>query len=126
MRRFTILASLAPLGIALAGCGSAADHEAAEAQGAAINTGERARMADAFVDAFGVNTHLDYGGYADRFRSVVKPALRGIGIRHIRDGAGYFDKGSNADMMRELNRDLGIRVNLVLSHEDPADGVPRV
>jgi hypothetical protein len=48
---------------------------------------EAARPADAFVDFFGVNTHLGYYDTAYRdYEGIVKPRLLELGVRHIRDG----------------------------------------
>lgn len=50
-------------------------------------TAEPARAADAFVDFFGVNTHLGYYDTAYRdYEGIVKPRLLELGVRHIRDG----------------------------------------
>ncbi len=48
---------------------------------------ESVRPADAFVDFFGVNTHLGYYDTAYRdYEGIVKPRLLELGVRHIRDG----------------------------------------
>ncbi len=50
---------------------------------------ESARAADAFVDFFGVNTHLGYYDTAYRdYEGIVKPRLLELSVRHIRDGTG--------------------------------------
>jgi hypothetical protein len=64
---------------------------------------ESARPADAFVDFFGVNTHLGYYDTAYRdYEGIVKPRLLELGVRHIRDGTfndevlgKYFDLGQH-------------------------------
>lgn len=52
-----------------------------------------ARPADAFVDSIGVNTHLHYldTNYA-QFDETVRPRLRELGTRHIRDGVVAREK----------------------------------
>ncbi len=63
---------------------------------------ERARQADEFIDSIGVNVHLHYNdtSYGD-YERIIKPGLRELGIRHLRDGIvlGRPDKEA---MMREL------------------------
>jgi hypothetical protein len=62
---------------------------------------ESARPADAFVEFVGVNTHLGYYDTAYRdYEGIVKPRLRELGVRHIRDGT------FNDDVLREY-LDLG-------------------
>ena len=62
---------------------------------------ESARPADAFVDFFGVNTHLGYYDTAYRdYEAIVKPRLLELGVRHIRDGT------FNDDVLRKY-LDLG-------------------
>jgi hypothetical protein len=49
--------------------------------------GPAAVSADALVDSVGVNIHLSYSDTAyDQFDEVVVPALRRLGVRHVRDG----------------------------------------
>jgi len=53
----------------------------------ATTRAESARPAAAFVDFFGVNTHLGYSDTAYRdYEGIVKPRLLELGVRHIRDG----------------------------------------
>ncbi|MEP7342571.1 MAG: hypothetical protein ABI977_32890 [Acidobacteriota bacterium] len=63
---------------------------------------ERARQADEFIDSIGVNVHLHYNdtAYAN-YEEVIKPKLRELGLRHLRDGVtlGRPDKEA---MMHEL------------------------
>ncbi|MUL35706.1 hypothetical protein BWI75_04910 [Gloeocapsopsis sp. AAB1 = 1H9] len=48
---------------------------------------EQARSADAFVDSIGVNVHLTYTDTAyGKYKSIIRPRLQELGIRHIRDG----------------------------------------
>ncbi|MBF2025188.1 MAG: hypothetical protein IGS48_00265 [Oscillatoriales cyanobacterium C42_A2020_001] len=75
------------------------------------------KTADSFVDAIGVATHLRYLDTAyGRYEEVIKPRLRELGVRHIRDGGkdpGMFQK------MNDLAR-IGIKSTLVM---DPRDGI---
>ncbi len=67
----------------------------------ATTRAESTRPADAFVDFFGVNTHLGYydTAYGD-YEGMVKPRLMELGVRHIRDGT------FNDDVLRKY-LDLG-------------------
>lgn len=63
---------------------------------------ERARQADEFIDSIGVNVHLHYNDTAyGEYERIIKPRLRELGLRHLRDGIvlGRPDKEA---MMREL------------------------
>lgn len=75
------------------------------------------RSANAFVESVGVATHLRYldTAYA-RYEDVIKPRLRELGVRHIRDG------GRDPLMFQKLNdlAKLGIQSTLVM---DPRDGI---
>ncbi|MBV9334508.1 MAG: hypothetical protein JO243_01345, partial [Solirubrobacterales bacterium] len=57
-----------------------------------------AREADAFVDSVGINTHLHYQGtvYDTAFKTIIRPKLLALGIRHVRDGA-YTYAGAGPD-----------------------------
>lgn len=63
---------------------------------AALSSGlissKQARSADSFVDSVGVAVHL---GYTDttygKYDEIVKPRLRELGVRHIRDGVRLED-----------------------------------
>jgi hypothetical protein len=53
--------------------------------------GIRAHQADALVESIGINIHAwPRSSYVsgDRWRSVILPALRELGVRHLRDGVG--------------------------------------
>lgn len=84
--------------------------------------GEQARSADEFIDSIGINIHLAYteGIYGD-YEGVVKPRLRELGVRHVRDGLEprRFDM---AEKFRDLYGTLGIRSLLISNprHHDPA------
>lgn len=73
---------------------------------------EQARSADSFVDSIGVNVHLTYTDTAyGKYKSIIRPRLQELGIRHIRDGfvrkrAKYYQR------LREL-ADLGIHATLI-------------
>jgi hypothetical protein len=79
--------------------------------------GERARSADSFVNSIGVAVHLRYldTSYA-RFHDVIKPRLRELGVRFIRDG------GNDPAFFAKLNdlAALGIKSLLVM---DPRAGI---
>jgi hypothetical protein len=57
-------------------------------------------MADRFVDSIGINTHL-FEGYYDNtdtyynYSTIIRPALIGSGIRHIRDNMAVDNPGGN-------------------------------
>lgn len=48
--------------------------------------------ADDFVNSIGVNIHLSYfnGVYDTGLESIIKPKLKRLGIRHVRDGGRYY------------------------------------
>lgn len=75
------------------------------------------RTADSFVDSIGVATHLRYLDTAyGRYEDLIKPRLRELGVRHIRDG------GKDPTLFQKLNdlTQLGIKATLVM---DPRDGI---
>lgn len=81
-----------------------------------------ARAADAFVDSIGVNVHLTYADttYAD-YESVIKPRLRELGVRHLRDGC-QRDNTTYYQRIRELG-EVGMRFSLIAdarAFPDPA------
>jgi hypothetical protein len=75
-----------------------------------LHAAEVARPADSFVESVGVNTHLGYTDTIYReFDNIIKPRLRELGVRHIRDGTW------NSNVLaryRELHQG-GIRVLLI-------------
>jgi hypothetical protein len=78
---------------------------------------EQARSADAFVNSIGVAVHLRYLDTPyGKYNSIVKPRLKELGVRHIRDG------GSEPAFLDKLNdlASIGIRSTLVM---DPRDGI---
>jgi hypothetical protein len=100
--------------IALLACLCGPGARFASAQGIPIPRPEQARCADDFVDSIGVNTHLGYTGsiYA-RYDSLIKPRLKDLGVRHIRDG--FFQEKllpKYADMAG-----TGIKLTLILRPE---------
>jgi hypothetical protein len=82
--------------------------------------GETAQSADAFVDSAGVNVHLHYTDtvYASNF-AAVESALKGLGVRHIRDGLIDTTWTSYYDRLNELGR-AGIKSDLVTSANQSA------
>lgn len=78
---------------------------------------EQSRSADEFVNSIGVVVHLRYEDTAyGEYEDIIKPRLRELGVRHIRDG------GKDPDFFEKLNdlASMGIRSTLVM---DPRDGV---
>ena len=51
-----------------------------------VNDGEKAVVADAFVNSVGVNVHLHYTDTSYAKFDAVEEAVRDLGVRHIRDG----------------------------------------
>lgn len=81
----------------------------------------QARSSDSFVDSLGVNTHLTYTDTAyGKFDNIIKPKLKELGIRHIRDG-GYQDQ-TFFDKIKQLNR-IGIKTILIFSGNPPQEVV---
>lgn len=81
---------------------------------------EQARPADSFVDSIGIVTHLRYLDTAyGNYNSIIKPRLKELNIRHIRDG------GKNYTFYEKLNElaTFGIKSTLVM---DPRDGTKPV
>ncbi len=76
---------------------------------------EKARCADAFVDAIGVNVHLSYydTAYSNYF-GVIKPRLLEAGIRHVRDGCPSKDQKDFQNRLNDLGQ-AGIRSMLICS-----------
>lgn len=73
---------------------------------------ERAREADEFINSIGINVHLHYNDTAyGQYEAIIKPRLRDLGLRHLRDGIvlGRPDKEA---MMRELES-LGFEFQLI-------------
>jgi hypothetical protein len=113
----------------------------------ATTRAESARPADAFVDFFGVNTHLGYydTAYGD-YEGIVKPRLLELGVRHIRDGTfndevlgKYLDLGQHGirlqfitDSQRAVERGRQLRpVLFAIEGVNEPDGrkgdwVPRI
>lgn len=80
---------------------------------------EQARSADSFVDSIGVNTHLTYLNTAYKnYTGIIKPRLKELGIRHIRDGA-YQDQ-TFFNKLKELSS-LGIKSTLIFNGNPPAE-----
>lgn len=76
---------------------------------------EQAKMADAFVDSIGVNTHWVYPNVYSKEFAGLKRKLGESGIRHIRDSAAEVVYPKALD----LYRSYGIRVTLVCGRRKP-------
>ncbi len=78
------------------------------------------RSADAFVDSIGVNVHLGYTDTIYRhYDEIIRPRLKELGIRHIRDGL----RPDRKDVIAKLNdlAGLGIRSILIVSPEEAVE-----
>ncbi len=85
------------------------------------NKGLQAKSSDSFVEFVGVNTHLTYTDTAyGNFNSIIKPKLRELGIRHIRDGG--FNDATFFNKIKELNRQ-GIKTVLTFAANPPEEVV---
>lgn len=89
--------------------------------------GVAARMSDAFVESIGVNIHLSYLGrvYGRRFDDVIRPKLRQLGVRHLRDG-GFVSvsRGWNElvyGRYRKLASETGARFTIIMSPAERPD-----
>lgn len=81
----------------------------------------QAHSADSFVDSLGVNTHLTYTDTAyGKFNNLIKPKLRELGVRHIRDGG--FNDPTFFNKIKDLNR-YGIKTLLTFSANPPEEVV---
>lgn len=81
----------------------------------------QARSSDSFVNFIGVNTHLTYTDTAyGKFDNLIKPKLRELGIRHIRDG-GYQDQ-TFFNKIKQLNRQ-GVKTLLTFAGNPPEEVV---
>ena len=74
--------------------------------------GEAAQSADAFVDGAGVNVHLHDTNTAYANFAAVENALKGLGVRHIRDGLIDTTWTPYYDRLNELGR-AGIKSDLI-------------
>jgi hypothetical protein len=79
---------------------------------AANGAGETAQSADAFVDSAGVDVHLHFGDTSYGNFAAVENALKGLGVRHIRDGLIDTTWTPYYDRLNELGR-LGIKSDLI-------------
>ena len=74
---------------------------------------EQARSAKAFIDSIGVAVHLSYKNTAyGKYNEIIKPRLKELGIRHIRDGFKLEDLETR-QKFNEL-AELGIKSTLVM------------
>ena len=80
-----------------------------------------ALSADSFVDSIGVNVHLTYGGTPyEKFEDLIKPKLKELGIRHIRDEA--YQEENFFHKVKSLASD-GIKATLIFSGNPPSEVV---
>jgi ferric-dicitrate binding protein FerR (iron transport regulator) len=85
---------------------------------------ETALPADAVADAVGVVLHLNRPPMAGRFDALLKPRLRELGVRHVRDGDAVLEPDFRR-MIRELGA-TGIRATVFMDPScsvSPADAV---
>jgi hypothetical protein len=75
---------------------------------------ETAQSADAFVDSVGVDVHLHFTDTPYASFAGVETALKGLGVRHIRDGLIDTTWTPYYDRLNELGR-LGIKSALITS-----------
>jgi hypothetical protein len=81
---------------------------------------EHADSADAFVDSFGVNVHLNFLDTPYANFASVETALRNLGVRHLRDGLVDTTWTTYYDRLNQLGRD-GIKSTLITSpNQTPA------
>jgi hypothetical protein len=84
----------------------------------AFATSEPAKMADAFVDSIGVNTHGDYASY-DTNKTVIEAKLGDSGIRYIRDHIEALSSpksATNLNFFKDLYTGYGIKANLIMQN----------
>ncbi len=78
----------------------------------------QAQSANNFIDSIGVNTHVNYTDTAyGKFDRLLKPSLKYLGVRHIRDGV---DDGGNNSLVLKRYRDLhsnGIQLTAAVPYE---------
>ena len=78
---------------------------------------EQARSAQDFIDSIGVAVHLSYKDTAyGKYHEIIKPRLKELGIRHIRDGFKLEDLETR-QKFDEL-AELGIKSTLVMDVRD--------
>jgi len=81
---------------------------------------EIARSADSFVDSIGVAVHLSYIDTAyGRYNDIIKPKLKELKIRHIRDGVSLRDTDSQ-QKFKDLAK-IGIKSTLVMDPRDVSE-----
>src|SRR5690349_15040201 len=73
----------------------------------------KARTVASFLDSIGVNVHLTQPTYAERFESAIKPRLKELGVRHIRDGLEPQDWV--ATRLKDLRANSGVKATLITS-----------
>jgi hypothetical protein len=78
---------------------------------------EEARSTESFIDSLGVAVHLSYTDTSyGQYSTIIKPRLKELGIRHIRDGVTLKDSITQ-DKFNDLAK-IGIKSTLVM---DPRD-----
>lgn len=82
--------------------------------------GAPARNADAFVHSIGVNLHISYFQtvYGTGWETIIKPRLRELGIRHVRDkGTVMNNDGWMQEVYGRMNElaATGVKFDLILS-----------
>ncbi len=115
MRRFSkiFIAAL----FVVSGCSlpNVASRESSAAAGA-----QPAIRADSIVDSVGVNIHLSYTDTAyDDFDEIVVPALRRLGVRHVRDG---IEDGECTSKRQQSLAAAGVRITGIVPYA--VDSVP--
>jgi hypothetical protein len=82
----------------------------------AAGFGQRAQQADQFVDSVGVNTHMTYTNtaYASHWSTVLAD-LKGLHIRHVRDGFYPWAEGSPYYVSHQQLHAAGIDCDYVVS-----------
>ena len=81
---------------------------------------EIAPSADSFVDSIGVAVHLSYIDTAyGRYNDIIKPKLKELKIRHIRDGVSLRDTDSQ-QKFNDLAK-IGIKSTLVMDPRDVSE-----
>jgi hypothetical protein len=95
----------------------------------AVPAGAVARMSDAFVESIGVNIHLSYLSrvYGTRYGDIIRPKLRQLGVRHLRDG-GFVSLSAGWNQLvygryRQIAHETGARFTIIMRPAERANGV---
>jgi hypothetical protein len=90
-----------------------------------------AYSADAFVNSVGVNVHLSYLDrvYGTHYGSIIKPKVRELGIRHLRDGGNVWPDEGWMQLVygryRDLAESTGARFTIIMAPAGTASGPGR-